>query len=648
MNTIVIQGIDTLLGSYFAARWLRVPTHRVFFSSEISPSRAADLVMSAARQMFPEQGFAQGEWHLSERLHRMSPGSGAGQPDIVAGALWCFASARNNSIVSSLSELPADVARTIGATEVNYVAFDLDETRQPQHEVLLEIAKKWAEAGLRYRLVTTSLVLAPVLPGVIHDEVLAQFLSAVFAVKSEIQERSPEYFDFHALRFYSPTCASINVVSASRVAESLMRIAESNETLNSVHSIRSRENIPVSELCEDISIAYDLSLLPTDDRKSFNAIDRTFQERLAGVEFSSLPASRETLFKPSARMVVILHDELQEEERSSVVESCRREQEQAMAEFKSLAAGFLRNLTRRAVTRDGSDLEYYIGGDAGTAVLVLNALGQGLECWSRLLYLLSQNHRVIIWEPRGTVTPPAPFGLDQQVKDVAVVLAQEGISACHLIGWCTGPKVAVNFYLQQPSLVRSMAFLNTSLKCNESPEELNSPYEQNMESLCRMLVRKPGMASSVRNTLNSREEQDETEILQGSDRQEIGETVLSLMNRDLRQAVLTPFRTEETTVNYAHQLVDFWNHDIRSQAGAVKVPVLLLSAEYDQVAMPAASTQAAALFPSVQHVHVAGATHYCLYDRAELVARLLEKFFSATDDSGVRRPAQPEPTLIEV
>jgi hypothetical protein len=56
-----------------------------------------------------------------------------------------------------------------------------------------------------------------------------------------------------------------------------------------------------------------------------------------------------------------------------------------------------------------------------------------------------------------------------------------------------------------------------------------------------------------------------------------------------------------------------------------------MSAEYDQVATPAASFEAAALFPHARHVHVKGATHYCLYDRPEFVADMLKEFFGNAD-----------------
>ena len=87
------------------------------------------------------------------------------------------------------------------------------------------------------------------------------------------------------------------------------------------------------------------------------------------------------------------------------------------------------------------------------------------------------------------VAPPPPFELPQQVDDLDAVLQQENLQACHLLSWCTGGKVAVEFHLRRPSVVRSMVLLNNTLKCDGGSEELDSPYERNMETLCRMLVR---------------------------------------------------------------------------------------------------------------------------------------------------------------
>jgi pimeloyl-ACP methyl ester carboxylesterase len=279
---------------------------------------------------------------------------------------------------------------------------------------------------------------------------------------------------------------------------------------------------------------------------------------------------------------------------------------------------------------------------------MLNAFGQGLEYWYRLLDRLIERHRVIIWELRGTADPSPPLRLSDQADDLEAILRHEGIETCHLVGWCTGPKVAIEFQRRHPSAVSSMVFLNASLKCDGSPEELDSVYERNVETLCRMVARQPSMAPSVRAAL-SPDAQSEAELLKDPENEEMSAGVLALMNVDLKSSVRAPFRNDQTTFNYSRQAVDFWSHDVRPQARDIQVPVFLLSAEYDQVATPAASVAAAELLPRSRHVHVKGATHYCLYDRPEFVAGMLTSFFANPDAfvaqgeqvAGSREPALP-------
>jgi len=185
-----------------------------------------------------------------------------------------------------------------------------------------------------------------------------------------------------------------------------------------------------------------------------------------------------------------------------------------------------------------------------------------------------------------------------------------------------------------------MVFLNGTFKCDGSPEELNSPYEQNVESLLRMLVKKPAMATTVKKTFQAPAETNEIELLQGVDGEEASVSVLSLMNTHLKANVLAPFKTEQTTLNYAHQLIDFWARDVRPRVSEVTVPVLVIAAEYDQVATPAGSKAACDLFPNAGYLYVRGATHYCLYDRPEFLAGVLKGFFADPGSLSISQSAQ--------
>jgi pimeloyl-ACP methyl ester carboxylesterase len=661
LRNIVIHGIDSSLGSYFAARCLEKPEDRIYYlphaSDVVSREAVNDLVAHAARQLAEERGTQLDLPEMMARIYRVGRDIDVhelGTSAVCIDETWIFVNSRDGrSQLETLDGL-ISACRSIGSREFNFVELDssVDADQSGTNGIHAtekiadhEISQLCKEQELRYRIFRTSLVVGTGSAAIKQNcTAFSRFLSILHAFKAEIEERSPQYFDFQSLRCAVPAAATLNITGADAASDVLLRIAGTQETFESSFLIANSESTSFSDLCERIGIAYNLSLLPVADFSALNAVDRIFHERLNGFGPWGMNAAKD--MNSVAHATANLSPQsapFQAEAQIRCFETLRRSQDAALASARQRAADLPRRLASKSLTRNGSQLNYYIGGKTGTAVVILNALGQGLEYWYRLLDNLIEGHRVVLWEPRGTVAPPSPFGLGDQVDDVDAILHEEGIESCHLVGWCTGPKVAVEFYLRRPSAVVSMAFLNGTLKCDGSPEELDSSYEHNLESLFRMLARKPAMAASIRKTLQSPVEEDETEILEGADSEAMSVSVLSLMNTDLKSFVLAPFKTEETTLNYARQLLDFWAHDVRPKAGEVKVPVLLMSAEYDQVAAPESSRAAADLFPDTRHVHVKGATHYCLYDRPEFVAGLLKTFF-ASPDSPLNRCGQGAPS----
>lgn len=195
------------------------------------------------------------------------------------------------------------------------------------------------------------------------------------------------------------------------------------------------------------------------------------------------------------------------------------------------------------------------------------------------------------------------------------------------MAWCTGPKVAVEFCVRYPESVTSMLFLNSTFKCFDRADLAETAYEHNLESLCRVVDKRPAMALSVMNSLRFKGAPKEI-ALDEAGSETLAASVLSLINRDLSSHVLAPFRNETTTLNYVRQLMDFWSHDSLAKAGLVNVPVLLISSEYDEIASPEASEEAARILPRSWHMQVRGATHYCLYDRPDFIANLARSFCS--------------------
>jgi len=674
VRNVLISGVESVLGSYLAARCLAVYGDRVFcFSHEkddvLAPDQRADFLIDLAREIAGDAALNAGEMRQRLRcaggLHASQPGPGIAGIDIhEAWYLTNFTGVRNPA---EAFEGVLSACAGMGAKEFNHVVFDAPGRAPADAQIL----RRCQAHGLRGRIFRASLILGG--DGVMLEPgggVLPRFLSTLHSFKAEIQERLPEYFDLKALRVAAPANALLNVAPVRLVSDVLVRVARADGTAGSSFTIASPENTTVEDFFDRVGIAYELSLLPVEASGDLNAVDRAFRERLKEAEEDAdlYVAGGSLEFSAEAYAVAGLEPEraiLNEQAQIEILESLRRNQDQALTARRRRAAELPARLEQKTIARDGAELNYYCGGKTGPAVVVLNALGQGLEYWYRLLDNLIEDHRVIIWEPRGTIAPPAPLNLNDQADDLEAVLRHEGIESCHRLGWCTGPKVALAFYLRRPQVVRSLAFLNASLKCDGSPEELDSAYERNVETLCRMVARQPSMAPAVRAALSPGEPSTPSKP---EDLEEMSADVLALMNANLKASVLAPFKNDQTTLNYARQSVDFWSRDARPVASKVQVPVFLLSTEHDQVATPAASRAFAELLPWALHVHVKGATHYCFYDRPEFVAGMLRKFFADPDvfvagqdaplagprastpriaPPGAAEPAQPLPVSLE-
>jgi pimeloyl-ACP methyl ester carboxylesterase len=379
--------------------------------------------------------------------------------------------------------------------------------------------------------------------------------------------------------------------------------------------VASSQSHQLTEVLESLGVAYNLSLLPEENPEALNAVDALFDLRLMGfAQRLALPGTED------GREPVTLDVDLEQ-----LFDTIYRQQSEAAKAFRRQASNPDSTLTKKQIEFNGHELVYHSSGTGEKTVVLLNAIGQGPQYWLRLIELLRQRFRVITWNLRGIHVPPYPSGISDHANDLEAILEHEEVSECHIVGWCTGPKLAVEYYLRHPESVRSMVFLNTTVKCLGSPAELDTTYERDFEPLCKVLDQRPSMAESIRSSL-SKSGQADVDMSAFASGEDVSEAVLRLTNVDLRNHVLHPFSDTTTLLNYVQQVKDFWNYDMRAKAPEVRVPVLLVSSEHDRVAAPEASDALAALFPFCKRVHIQGATHYFLYDRADATAHMIESF----------------------
>jgi pimeloyl-ACP methyl ester carboxylesterase len=532
-----------------------------------------------------------------------------------ADEVWIFADDATWSDYARPAAL--ELLASAGAKELNIVAESSACYRGGPGEERSTI-EKCQSLGLSYRIFH--------MPAVVHDPPistgkLGRFFTTLYEFEREMEERAPWFFEYHALRCCVAEQAALDVIGADCAAQRALTISRSGETLNQCFEISPSASIPFSEFCEDVRLAFGSSLLPTNRRETLNAVDVAFESRLGGVSCLQLaPRDNARAIDANSRPIKNL-------------EALRESLDAKRLARDQRVAGMPDSLERTTIESKGFPLTYYSGGRGRVPILLLNALGQGVQYWLRLMDELMRSHRVIVWEPRGTSLPPFPFTLADQVDDVEAILQHENAERCYLAGWCTGPKVAVEFFIRHPQAVSAMVFLNATFRCTGTPAELETQYERNSEPLFRLVAQRPAMAASVSKSLQNSVGGPQIDPEEDGDAH-LTVDLLSAMNGALKRHVLAPFQSESVVANYAKQMVDFWSHDSLVAAQRVEAPVLLLASEYDLVAAPEMSRQAARHFPQSRFQLMPHASHYCLYDRPRFVADLITRFFEETSAAG--------------
>lgn len=265
------------------------------------------------------------------------------------------------------------------------------------------------------------------------------------------------------------------------------------------------------------------------------------------------------------------------------------------------------------IERDGQRLEYYRSDTGGTPVVIVNAIGQPLDYWYPFLERTS-TFPVIIWRLRGLRHAPQPVTMADHLRDLEAIVDAEQPTRIHLLGWCTGGKTAIEYCLRRPDSVESLTLLNCSFTAGGQCEARDTDYSRHLMVVCRMLRDRPGSVGAVMKVLRNASTDDVAE------------------RASVRAWASEAFEDEETTLNYARQMVSFWSSDPRSKASQVKVPVLVVASSQDRVVSCDIARSVASRFPDARYVELKDTSHYCMYERSAEVADMLASFLANPGD----------------
>ncbi|CAM5583439.1 Putative aminoacrylate hydrolase RutD [Streptomyces violaceorubidus] len=493
------------------------------------------------------------------------------------------------------------------------------------------------DAGVSWRMLRTAPVVdarAPALgecpPGA-H-----RLLWALDSVRAEVADRVPDWFERQPLRVAGVAGLGLPLLTAERAAGELWRAGAPGDLPDGFSSVPRPAPVPLTDVLARAGAVHGIDVRPVPDRAAFNAVDRLLDLRLTDVRRQAVrlcgtdedtDSDTDTTATAEAPLPPPADGTAPSKGAPSLSPAGQWELFGAVRAARAspdAAPGTDGGLRRRVVDVAGRPLVLFEGGTGeGPPLLVLNALGQGPGFLTRLCAHLAPHHRVVTWQVRGTEREDPAWGTRHQLDDIDAVLEAVGAERAHLLGWCTGAKIATAFQQHRPEAVASLVFLNATFRQNDRWDGMDTKYESDLAAVCRALDRRPQKAAWMLDLLAPG-------AAGGSGSPGARDAgVLGVLSRALADEVRRPFRDAEVLVRYARQLMDLWRLDSAAQAPRVAVPTLFVCSEFDGISSPARAREAARCFPHARYAELAVAGHYAPHDRPVLVAELITEFVRA-------------------
>lgn len=120
--------------------------------------------------------------------------------------------------------------------------------------------------------------------------------------------------------------------------------------------------------------------------------------------------------------------------------------------------------TRRLRSFDGTDLAYYRGGTDGPTVVLANGLGGPVSSYRHIMRQLEPSFRLLSWDYRGLYHSGRPprsgaVSMDDQLRDLEVLLAEENVQDALFIGWSMGVQVCLEAFRRYRDRVSGMVLI---------------------------------------------------------------------------------------------------------------------------------------------------------------------------------------------
>jgi pimeloyl-ACP methyl ester carboxylesterase len=633
-KTILITEPEDSILRRLAVRFLEMPPVRLVCfrdEPEASDDPLQEITLHDGELRFADCAAASVDeiWHAGKPAHSPEKSRNA------TVRVLAFADKSGVKIIHYVSSL------CVTGLSANACADGSEEERHLWTEKALE------QSGCRIRIYHVPL-LADGKPEEFH--IWGRFVRMVRRFKQEIEDRIPLYFAANPLRIHLAEEGRLSLARVNDVAEALMEISSassSSEAATAHFYVHSRPPMRLGDYSASLAQVTGVRVQAVGSGEPINSVDRLFalkiKELLAYLNCTTMPSEENVRNRSNFPEGNATWCEIPQAADADIVSAAGSSgdfPEPAVSDWRS------RFEKKQLPIPGGVTLNYYAGGRGDSTLVLLNAYGQSFGYWEKFIERISTKVRVILWVPRGNdcETPGLALASPQSVHadDLDRVLAWEGVKSCTLLAWCSGPKLALEYYARYPHRVSSMVSVAASFKGLPQHKALETAYEKNLESLLETIEKYPETADMVLEYLkgillgqNKRARTlEELASISEKDLQE----ALSSVNVSLQELVLQPFCAASAVVAYARQMRDFWKHDYLPVLSRVQVPVLFLGGDCDRIASQAIAKVVSAAIPQAKYMEIKGGTHYIHYEQWDLLAQVMEDVVNSGGNCTLTQP----------
>ncbi|HMO33716.1 MAG TPA: alpha/beta fold hydrolase [Lacibacter sp.] len=249
---------------------------------------------------------------------------------------------------------------------------------------------------------------------------------------------------------------------------------------------------------------------------------------------------------------------------------------------------------------------HYQRNGTGEPVVLLHGFGEDRRIWERQVEALQQYYTVYTPDFRGSGKSPLPdtgtISMESLADDVQLLLEQEGVEQCVLLGHSMGGYVALAFAKRYPQYLRGLGLIHSTAYA-DSPEK----QEARLKNIA--FINEHGTDAFLRATLPN--------LFGERFKAQKGEVVEELIRRG---AGFTPAAL--TAYTDAMRL----RPDRRAVLQELQVPVLLFIGAEDKAVLPSDALEQAALPTRCMAEYLPGIAHMGMWEATDALNETLKKF----------------------